>query len=119
MWSALCIASVRSAPLSPATAHTSGSLDLYTGQQMPYWLSAVIDRPFPETLAISGTPEFRDYAIEFTTPQFRISLWLALFTLAIFGIWDVFGQDGGVMTTRFRFLGVVDVLPSRWIGFSV
>jgi hypothetical protein len=71
---------------------------------MVYWLSAQIDRAFPEALTIRATPEFRDYAIKFTTPQLRISLWLAVFTLASFGFWDVVGQDSGVMTTRFRFL---------------
>jgi hypothetical protein len=45
-------------------------------------------------LAISGTSEFRDYAIEFTTRQFQISLWLAVITNASFGLWDLFGQDG-------------------------
>jgi TIR domain len=68
------------------------------------WLSALIDHLFPAALAISGTSEFRDYAIEFTTRQFQISLWLAVITNASFGLWDLFGQDGGVMTTRFRFL---------------
>jgi len=58
------------------------------------WHSARIDRLFPEALTISGTPEFRDYAIEFTTRQFQISLWLAVFTNASFGLWDVFGQEG-------------------------
>jgi hypothetical protein len=68
------------------------------------WLSTRIDRLFPAALAISGTPEFRDYAIEFKTPQLQIALWLAVATNASFGFWDLFGQDGGVMTTRFRFL---------------
>jgi hypothetical protein len=68
------------------------------------WLSAKVDRLFPPALAMSDTPEFRDYAIEFTTHQFQISLWLAVLTHASFGVWDIFGQDGGVMTTRFRFL---------------
>ena len=67
-------------------------------------LATKIDLLFPAALATSGTPAFRDYAIKFTTPQFRISLWLAIITFASFGIWDVFGEDGGVMTTRFRFL---------------
>jgi hypothetical protein len=74
------------------------------------WHSARIDRLFPEALTISGTPEFRDYAIEFTTRQFQISLWLAVFTNASFGLWDVFGEDGGVMTTRFRFLVCCPIL---------
>jgi hypothetical protein len=68
------------------------------------WSSARIDRIFPAALTTSGTPEFRDYAIEFTSRQLQISLWLAVFTNASFGFWDVFGPDGGVMTTRFRFL---------------
>src|ERR1700742_3785167 len=72
-------------------------------------LAKLLDRVFPDQLAISGIPEFRPYMIEFTTPQLRISLWLALFTFAIFGIWDVFGEGGGVLTTRFRFLVICPI----------
>jgi len=67
-------------------------------------LSSQVDRLFPAHLAIGTSPEFYEFAVDFTTIQLRISLWLAVFTLAIFGIWDVFGGDGAVFITRFRFL---------------
>ena len=66
---------------------------------------ALVDRLYPPRLAITPVrEEFRAYAVEFTSVQFRMALWLALLTYAVFGIWDGFGQTGGVETTRFRYL---------------
>ena len=64
----------------------------------------LINRLFPSDLAITNAPAFRAYSIDFTTPQLRLALWLALVTYAAFGFWDVFGEGGGVMTTRYRYL---------------
>jgi TIR domain len=64
----------------------------------------LINRLFPSDLAITNAPAFRAYSIDFTTPQLRLCLWLALVTYAAFGFWDVFGEGGGVMTMRFRYL---------------
>jgi hypothetical protein len=83
-------------------------------------LSAQIDRLFPAALAISDTLEFRDYAIEFTTRQFQISLWLAVFTNASFGLWDVFGQEGVSiddeisLSCLFPLLG--SICPRGWLA---
>jgi hypothetical protein len=101
--------------LSPISGGVSDtvllSFYLWTlGVKQDVRFSALIDRLFPPALAISGTPEFRDYAIEFTARQFQISLWLAVFTNFTFGFWDGFGQDGGAMTTRFRFLVCFPIL---------
>jgi len=68
-------------------------------------LVALVDRLFPPRLAIARVRgEFRAYAVEFTSVQFRMALWLALLTWVVFGIWDGFGQTGGMLTTRFRYL---------------
>jgi hypothetical protein len=96
----------------PAADETQACFKQFVARmgQCAGWLSAQIDRVFPVALAISGTPQFRDYAIEFTTRQFQISLWLAVVTNASFGVWDVFAYDSGVMTTRFRFLVCCPIL---------
>lgn len=68
-------------------------------------LVALVDRLYPPRLAITPVRgEFQAYAVEFTSVQFRMALWLALLTWAAFGIWDGFGQTGGMATTRFRYL---------------
>jgi hypothetical protein len=73
-------------------------------------LPTLIDRLFPTDLGIAGVQEeFRAYTIEFTAPQLRISLWLAVVTDAAFGFWDIFGQDGGVQMIRFRYLVTVPI----------
>jgi hypothetical protein len=82
------------------------------GVRQDVGFSALIDRLFPPALAISHAPEFRAYAIEFTTRQFQISVWLAVLTNIILGFWDLFGQDGPAMTTRFRFLVCFPILAA-------
>jgi len=73
-------------------------------------LVELTDRLFPESLAIARvSKEFRAYTIEFTTSQFRMALWLALLTFAAFGFWDIFGEGGGIQSTRFRYLVVCPI----------
>jgi hypothetical protein len=64
----------------------------------------LVDLLFPAELALSNASGFRRHKIELTTLQVKISIWLALFSYAFWGIWDVFGEGSGINSTRYRFL---------------
>jgi hypothetical protein len=67
-------------------------------------IDGLLDKLFPDELPTDNLPNLAAYKEDSTRTQLRLSLWLALITIANFGIWDVFGATGGVLTTRFRFL---------------
>lgn len=79
----------------------------YERRRIPIRLT---NRLFPSDLAITNAPAFHAYSTNFTMPQVRFALWLALLTFAAFGFWDVFSDEGGVMTTRYRYLVACPVL---------
>ena len=55
----------------------------------------LVDLLFPADLALSNVSDgFRRHKIELTALQVKISIWLALFSYAFWGIWDL---------TRLRF----------------
>lgn len=65
----------------------------------------LVDLLFPAELALSNASDgFRRHKIELTALQVKISIGLALFSYAAWGIWDVFGENGGIISTRYRFL---------------
>ena len=80
-------------------------------------LVALVDRLFPPRRAIAPVrQEFQAYTVEFTSGQFRMALWLALLTWVVFGIWDGFGETGGVDSTRFRYLVACPIMALFAVG---
>jgi len=63
-----------------------------------------LDRLFPPELATAELPSYRIRKVEFSALHLKHATSLVVVTFAIFGIWDVFGGNGGIVTTRFRYL---------------